>query len=62
MVTDDMPVANSYTHKLLEIAQNFWRIDEPVPLDVFAEMQAAGMDVVTLEQKFRNTEYDGEES
>jgi hypothetical protein len=44
-----------YTEWLIARARNeYWRFNEPLPLDLFAEMQAAGLDVAALEMKYLN--------
>lgn len=50
----DIPVANGYVYTLIEKAQSYWAVDEPLPLDLFAELMSAGIDVEALEAKYKH--------
>ena len=42
-----------YIETLMATAQEYWDAGQSVPLDLFAEMMAAGLDVETLEAKHK---------
>lgn len=44
-----------YTEHLILRARQFWQFGEALPLTLFAEMNAAGLDVETLEGQYLET-------
>jgi hypothetical protein len=42
-----------YINTLIEEAQDYWALYEPIPLDLAADMMEAGLDVEELERKYR---------
>lgn len=38
---------------LIRRARKFWDIGDQIPIDLFAEMRSAGLDVNTLERRYR---------
>lgn len=43
-----------YQETLLEEAKDMWERGHKIPLTLFAEMAAAGLDVLALEDKYLN--------
>ncbi|WP_165595540.1 hypothetical protein [Methylovorus sp. MM2] len=48
----------NYRDHLVMRARSFWGNDEQLPLELFAEMNAEGIDIDAEENKFYNTNAD----